>query len=136
MDSSKEAHRKLKAVRRLFSDVRVRRFWLLGLAAVFVHTVLDPLVTYAVVAVFDVGVESNPWLAGYLDQGGWAFAMIHLPLYGFVAVVLCAYTYLFSIASEQEATRLHQLSLLAWSGILLWGLIVVGHNLGVLLNGL
>jgi len=127
----------LEFVRQAYAgDYRVRRFWLLGSTAAFVHTVLDPILTYAVVTVFDVGTEANPWLAGYLTHSGWAFAMIHLPLYGFVAAVLCAYTYLFSIASEREATRLYHLSLLAWGVILLWGLIVVGNNLVVLFTGL
>jgi hypothetical protein len=105
-------------------------------AAAFVHTVLDPVVTYAVVVVFDAGTELNPWLASILENGGWAFAAVHLPVYVLVAVILCAYTYLFSIASDNEATQLYHLAVVAWSMILLWGLLVVGNNLFVLLTGL
>lgn len=117
-------------------DYRVRRFWKLGLAAVFVHIVVDPLVTYVSVVIFEVGVEANPWLATYLYTGDWAFLTIHLPLVLFVGAVFVGFTWLFSISSGQETKQLYFLSLLAWGGILLWGLLLVGNNLVVLLKGI
>lgn len=117
-------------------DYRVRRFWKLGLAAIFVHVVLDPLVTYVAVAVLQVGVESNPWLAQYLSGGGWEFAIIHLPLVVLVSTIFLAYTWLFTRSSDREATQLYLLSVVFWSVILVWGCLVVGNNLAVVLTGI
>ena len=118
-----------------FSDSRVRRFWVLGLAALLLHTVLDPLLTYLAVNVFEVGVETNLWLATYLNQGLFMFTLIHLPLYLGVFLMMGLFTWLFSRASESEATQLYWLSVVIWSGIILWGILIVGNNLWVLLHG-
>ena len=115
-------------------DYRVRWFWKLGVAAVFIHIILDPLVTYIVVVVFEVGAEANPWLATYLNSGNWAFVSIHLPLVLFVGAAFVGFTWLFSISSDRESRQLHILSLLTWSAVLLWGLLIVAHNLAVLLT--
>lgn len=117
-----------------FSDSRVRRFWILGLAALLLHTVLDPMLTYLAVNVLDVGVETNLWLATYLNQGLTTFIGIHLPLYLGSLLMMSAFTWLFSRASESEATQLYWLSIGTWSAIILWGILIVGNNLWVLLQ--
>jgi len=117
-------------------DYRVRRFWKLGLAAVFVHIVLDPLTTYISVVTFGVGIEANSWLAAYLHAGGWAFVKIHLPLLFFIGAIFIGFTWLFSISSKRETRQLYILSILTWGGIILWGILVVVNNLMVLFTGL
>lgn len=117
-----------------YGDRRLRRFWALGLVAVGLHTVLDPVTTYVAVTVFEAGTEANPWLAGYLAQGAWAFAAIHLPVYLITFGVLGGFTWLYQQASAAEAAQLYRLSLVAWSGIILWGLLVVANNLLVVVG--
>jgi len=55
----------LELVRQAYAgDYRVRRFWLLGSTAAFVHTVLDPILTYAVVT-----LSSGGFLPGLKGRG-------------------------------------------------------------------
>lgn len=120
-------------LRGALADWRVRRFWGLGLLAVFLHGVLDPLVTYLVVTVREAGTEANPFLAGHLDSGLGGLILVHVPLYVLAFGVLLAFTWLFARASSAEVDRLYRGSLVIWGLIILWGLILVGNNLWVLI---
>lgn len=124
------------AIRDSFADRRVRWFWIFGLVALFLHGVVDPLVTYLAVNVYGVGIETNSLLAGYLGQGVGAFVVIHLPFYVIGLGVLLAFTWLFSIASPSEMDQVFKFSILAWSFIILWGVLIVWNNLLVLVGGI
>lgn len=119
-----------------FEDQRVRRFWVFSIVAFFLHGFVDPFVTYLAVNIYNVGVEANPLLAGPLNQGLSAFIVIHIPLYlGFFAF-LCAFTWLFSRASPSETAQVYKISRIVWVGIIIWGLVIVGNNVLVLIQGL
>ena len=118
--------------REISNQTEIKRNWGLGVTALFFHGVADPIVTYFSIVILDVGFESNQWLAGYLHEGFFIFFTAHIPLYLLVAGSLCALTWLFTRATPAETEQLYHLSLLAWIGIILWGAVVVGHNLLVL----
>lgn len=122
--------------RGLFEAHRVRRFWGLGLLALFIHGVVDPFVTYLTVVTFGVGRETNPRLIGPLGDGPVTFVGSHLPLFLVSIAVLCAFTWLFSRASPSETERAYRLSRVVWGLLILWGLLLVANNLWVLATGL
>jgi hypothetical protein len=115
-------------------DYRIKRFWRLGLIAVFLHGVADPVVTYLIVNVYDVGREANPWLATHLEAGGTSFLLIHVPLYVMIFGIFAAFTWLFHRGSGTEKEQIYKISLTLWSLIILWGALLVANNLLVLVN--
>jgi len=116
-------------------DYRVRRFWTLGLIAMFLHGVADPAITYLIVDVYDVGTEANPWLAAHLSAGAAQFALIHIPLYVVALSVFVTFTWLFHRGSDAERARIHSIAVVLWTLIILWGVVIVGNNLLVLADG-
>jgi hypothetical protein len=101
-----------------------------------IHGVLDPLTTYLAVAVFETGIETNYWLAGYFQQGVGAVILIHVPLYLLVITSYLSFTWLFIRATPQVATRIYWLAVGCFVLLILWGIVVVGNNVSVLLLGL
>lgn len=119
----------------VWADRRLRHIWLLGGAALLLHGVFDPVVTYLAVIVFESGREGNVWLATYLHRGAWPFLRVHIPLYlGFTAA-LCGLTWLFTHGSDEEAATVYKIALVGWAGIIVWGLALTANNLVVLLTG-
>lgn len=119
-----------------YTDYRVRRFGFLGIIALVIHGVVDPLVSYLAIAVLDVGREANPLMAPYFQEGLMVLVLIHLPLYVLVIGCILAYSWLFFRASRVERQWLHRLSLMMWGLIIAWGLILVVNNVFVLVGGL
>jgi hypothetical protein len=117
-------------------DYRVRRFWILGIIALIIHGVLDPLVSYLAIAVFNVGQEANHLIAPYFQDGPITLLIIHIPLYAFCIGCFFVYTWLFSRGSVSERRQMYVLSLGLWCLIILWGLLLVFNNLLVLVYGL
>lgn len=119
-----------------YVDYRVRRFGLLGIMALVIHGVVDPLVSYLAIAVFEVGHEANPLMAPYFQEGFVTLVLVHLPLYLLLIGCIIVYSWLFFRASEAERQWLHRSSVVIWGLIIAWGLVLVSNNLLVLVNGL
>ncbi|EMA19726.1 hypothetical protein G9463_22900 [Haloarcula sp. JP-Z28] len=119
-----------------FADYRLQRFWIAGLVAIFLHAVADPLVTYFAVNVYGVGIETNPWLSGYLQQGWQSFLLAHIPLYLMIFAFFISFSWLFSLGSESEKQQIYTLSMVLWLLITLWGIFIVVNNIWVLLTGI
>ncbi|MFC7059981.1 hypothetical protein [Halovenus salina] len=117
-------------------DDRIKRFWGLGLIAVFLHGVADPVITYITVSVYDVGREANPWLATHLEKGATSFLLVHAQLYLIIFGIFAAFTWLFYRGTDSEREQIYKLSLVLWSLIILWGAFIVGNNLFVLADGI
>lgn len=115
------------------SDYRVRHFWLLACLALVLHGILDPGLSYLAVVVLDAGVETNPWLATLFTQGPLPLFISHLPLFVLCGGFCYAYTRLFQIASAPVANQLYYIALAAWTGIILWGGILVSRALAAIL---
>lgn len=128
--------RRFSGWRNAYSDSRVRRFWLLGIIALVIHGLLDPLVSYLAIAVFEVGREANPLIAPYFQEGLVTLILVHLPLYFLLIACILFHFWLFLRASETERQWLHRFSLIMWGLIIAWGLILVSNNLLVLVGGL
>jgi hypothetical protein len=119
----------------VFEDRRVRRFWHLGLVALVLHGLADPLLTYFAVVYYGVATELNPFIAAPLQQGAGTFVAVHIPLYILFFALMGGYTWLFSRASPAEVERLYRFSLIGWAVIILWGAVLVGYNLLIFLRG-
>jgi len=119
---------------RTFADYRLQRFWIAGLVAIFLHAVADPFVTYFAVNVYGVGIETNPWLSGYLENGWQSFFLAHIPLYVLILAFFIAFTWLYSFGSESEKQQTYRLAMALWLLIILWGAFVVVNNIWVLLT--
>lgn len=117
-----------------FADHRLRRFWIAGLLAIFIHAVVDPLVTYYAVNVHGVGIETNVWLSEYLNDGWQSFLLIHLPLYLLIFIFFIIFSWLFTLASEPEKQQIYRLTMALWLLIATWGMILVTNNVWVLLT--
>lgn len=118
------------------TDDRIQRFWVLAVIAGFLHGVADPFVTYLIVNVYAVGTEANPWLATYLQSGAVKFILIHIPLYIVIFGVSAAFTWLFHYGSDTERAQIYTIARIFWSLAILWGVLIVGNNLFVLVDGL
>lgn len=111
---------------------RTRRSLCLLAVAVILHTVVDPAVTYLVVIHFEVGFETNPFMRLWLYAGPLSFILIHLPIYAFSIGAGLAFRWLLQRASGTEQMAIYYLSMIGFSGLICWGLVLVANNLWVL----
>lgn len=88
--------------------------------------------TYLAVQVYDVGMEINPLFVKPLNEGALIFALAHVYLFAAVAIVFIGFLWLFELADSSERDWLRRFSTVAWSLIILCGLVLVGNNLFVL----
>lgn len=115
-----------------FRDLRLRRFWKLSGVAIFLHTIADPISTYLAVVVYNVGHEVNPLLATPLNQSLSAFVAVHTPVWMISIGTIAGFVVLFEKSSIEDLEIVVRYGELVWSGLILWGVIVVGNNLYVL----
>lgn len=115
---------------------RLRRLSVLFGTAIFLHGVADPAVTYVSINLFNVGYETNPFIRQGLQAGALGFFILHLPLYIITIGAFAGISWLIKIADGPTQTRLYYFSLIITGGIVLWGILIVGWNLLVLINGL
>lgn len=111
-----------------------QRLGILGGIAAGLHLVLDPVVTYLVVQVYDVGRELNPLFVEAINNGIVSFAIILIPSFVVFGLVYIGQFWLFRFADPSETEWLHRFFTVAWSINILWGLLLVGNNLFVLLS--
>lgn len=115
---------------------RIRQSSLLLAAALCLHTVVDPALTYLAVVHFEVALEANPFIKRWLRAGLGSFVAIHLPVYALGGVAIVTLRWLYHTATPREQELLYYLSVIGFSGLLLWGTILVANGLAVLWTGL
>jgi hypothetical protein len=114
----------------------MRHIWLLGLTALAIHGMLDPLVSYLAISIFDIASEANPLMAPHFQGGIGRLFLIHIPLIILTIIGLWCLTWLFSVGTGSQKRKLYRLSVGLWALIILWGLVVVANNLFVLFEGI
>ena len=117
-------------------DRRVRRIWALGLLALLIHGLIDPVISYLAIQVFDVADELNPLMAPYFEGSIVDLLLIHIPLFLITITGLILLTWLFSLGTDSQKQQVYRLALAVFSLMILWGLVVVVNNLIVLLQGI
>ena len=117
------------------TNPKVKVIWILGLVAFAIHGVFDPIISYLAISVFDVATEANPLMAPHLQGSIGDLLLIHVPLVVLTLGGLAMLTWLFSIGTSSQKQQLFQISIGAWTLIILWGLVVVANNLLVLIQG-
>ena len=120
----------------LFRNPKQRRFWLFSGVATFLHAIVDPILTYIIVVVFGVGYESNPMLAAPLNQSLTAFILVHVPLWVIITVVIVMFAIIFEKAPLEDIDTIVYYGEFVWLGIILWGILLVGNNLFVLVSAM
>jgi len=105
---------------------------LLWIGAFFFHTIADPAVTYIAVTILEVGVETNPFIRSWLDEGIEMFVLIHIPLYIFGIIGAVVIRWLFKQGSEREQKQVYYLSIIVLGVINVWGALLVLNNLWVI----
>lgn len=113
-------------------EQRIRRSLIVFYVAVTFHTVLDPAITYLAVIQFEQGFEANPFIRSWLHAGLLPFVFVHLPVY-----VLCiggglTLRRLLQQAAGREQIVVYYLSIVGFSGLSCWGLLIVLNNLWVI----
>jgi len=100
------------------------------------HAIVDPILTYIIVVVFGVGYESNPMLAAPLNQSLTAFILVHVPLWVIITVVIVMFAIIFEKAPLEDIDTIVYYGEFVWLGIILWGILLVGNNLFVLVSAM
>lgn len=118
------------------ADAPRRRFWILAGGTFLLHAVLDPLITYLLVRVYEVGREANPLFIEPLNAGLGVFVVSQMPLVINFGLILVGYSWLLHIGSPAEVDWLYRFATLMWVITILWGIALVGNNLLVLITGL
>ena len=111
---------------------RIRQSSLLLAVALCLHTVVDPALTYLAVVHLQVALEANPFINRWLQAGLGPFVAIHLPVYALGGAAIVTLRWLYHTATPRE----QELSVIGFSGLLLWGAILVANGLVVLWTGL
>lgn len=108
----------------------------LWVGASLLHIVADPVTTYTAVVLVEAGIEANPVLRGWVQQGPVAFVLVHIPLIVASIVGWAALLLLLDRSTPRETTQVFYISIVALSGIILWGVFLLVNNLRVILAGL
>jgi hypothetical protein len=111
---------------------RLKHLLILWIGAFFFHAVADPVVTYIAVTLLEAGVETNPFIRGWLNQGIGMFVLIHIPLFILGVVGWMILRWLIKQELKQEQKSVYYLSVIALVVINLWGAILVLNNLWVI----
>lgn len=117
-------------------DDRLAHLWQLYVVAFVLHGVADPLVTHAIVNIFDVGVELNPLFRSSLRDGAVSFAIAYVPLYLIAIAGLVALSTLYHRADDSDQGRIYRISTVILNLLIVWGIAIVVWNLWVLTRGL
>lgn len=91
---------------------------------------------YLLVNVYGIGTEANLWVATYLHSRVVEFLVIHVPLYIAIFGISAAFTWLFHRGLDAERAQIYLIAQIFWSLTILWGVLIVGNNLLVLVDGL
>lgn len=126
----------LKSHSEIKEEYRLQRVWILGSAALVIHGILDPFVSYLAIRVFNVADELNPLMVPYFEGSIVDLLLIHIPLFLITITGLILLTWLFSLGSDSQKQRVYRLALAVFSLMILWGLGVVANNLVVLFQGI
>ena len=116
----------------IYSNGNVQRVAILYGVVSLLHGVLDPAISYIIVKK-GIGIEANPFLRPLFGHGALAILIAHLPLFGILVVCFLSLLYLFTISEEDDRKQLYLLSQLTLTVFALWGMILVGRNLYILL---
>lgn len=111
---------------------RLKHLLILWIGAFFFHAVADPVVTYIAVTLLEAGVETNPFIRGWLNQGIGMFILIHIPLFILAVVGWMILRWLIKRELKQEQRSVYHLSVIVLVVINLWGAILVLNNLWVI----
>jgi hypothetical protein len=112
---------------------RVRRLWLLFGVGVFLHGVVDPVITVVALTWIPGLGEANP-LIGYGLTRGWpTFVGLHLILYVVVSVPFWGIARIVRNGSEDGSERIYYLISRGLVLVILWGLGLVMWNLYAIL---
>ena len=109
--------------------------WLLTVACCL-HLVVDPALTYLAVVHLDAAREANPLLRRWLTAGGLSFISIHIPMYLLSGAALVVIRRLYRSATAREQVVMYQLSVVGFSGFILWGLLLSLNALRVIWLGM
>jgi len=111
---------------------RIRHSCVLLAVAFCLHTVADPALTYLGVVHFEVATEANPFIEQWLQAGLWPFIAIHLPVYALGAGSIVCLRWLYQAATPREQELMYYSSMIGFSGLILWGAILILNSLFVL----
>jgi ABC-type multidrug transport system permease subunit len=122
----------VKGLLQTLTEREVRRTTLLYGIAVLLHGILDPTITYALITA-QKGRETNPLLRPVFEQNLRRVFIGHLPLFAILLACFTLLLYLFHIAEDTEQKQLYWISKSVLSVCIIWGLLLVGWNLYILL---
>lgn len=112
-------------------DTQIRNLGLLFGTVLLLHGLLDPLLTYVIVQVFDVGSELNPILRGGLERGLLPFVLVHVPLFLGASLLFWLVTRLMRRGTAQERTFIYTVGVLVLLAMILWGVAILLWNLSI-----
>jgi hypothetical protein len=124
--------KKVEDLTQLLTEKEVRRTTILYSIAGLIHGFLDPIITYLVINQ-NLGRETNPLLQPLFEQGLISVFIGHLPLFVILLVCFIFLLYLFNIAEGNARDHLYWISQSALTVCIIWGAILVGWNLNILL---
>lgn len=106
------------------------------IVAFFLHTVVDPALTYLAVVHFEVAYETNPFIRQWLAAGAIPFIFIHFPMYVFCGVALISLRWFYRTATEWEQYVIYSVSMIGFSGLICWGILLALNGVRVLWLGM
>jgi hypothetical protein len=125
-------NRKVEDLAQLLTEKEVRRTMILYTIAGLIHGFLDPIITYLVINE-NLGRETNPLLQPLFEQSLISVFIGHLPLFVILLVCFAFLLYLFNIAEGTERDHLYWISQSVLVVCIIWGALLVGWNLNILL---
>lgn len=117
-------------------QTRIRHSWWLIIVAFCLHVIVDPALTYLAVAHLDLAREANPFIRYWLTAGTVPFVLIHLPMYVFCGISLVIVRRLYRSATVREQVIMYRLSVVGFSGLILWGILLSLNALRVIWLGI
>jgi len=112
------------SVQRRYAAIR----WLF-VFTVFCHAIVDPILTYYRVTIAGTGQELNPLVQFYLAAGNGAYLLGHVMFMLFVSGIFWLLLWLVSQAEPAVEMRVTRWLTFGFSGLALWGVLLVGHHI-------
>ena len=117
-------------------QARIRHSCALLIVAFVLHTIVDPALTYLAVVQFEVAYETNPFMRQWLAAGPIPFILIHVPMYAFCGVALILLRWFYRTATEWEQYVIYSVSMIGFSGLICWGILLAVNGVRVLWLGM